>query len=179
MNILFIIPSPNSYDEVDEWLTKKSIKRYIPEYQCSLGILELASYLRKHIDPINIKVIDVAKNLKKLSENYENVPTMNYEDFLKREINNIDFEPDIIGFSILFSSSYNGTVKLMEIAKNRWVNSTIICGGNHATNWHENLLKIKEVDYVIRGEAELTFTEFVKNRITNDKKRLKELLIER
>ena len=99
MNILFIVPCPSAYIEVDEWLQKQSIKR-IPVRQCSLGVLELISYLEKHVDGLNIRFVDITKALMEIKDNYESTPAMTYSKFITQEVDKIDFTPDIIGLSI-------------------------------------------------------------------------------
>ena len=67
-NILFLVPSPVAYIEIDEWLLKKSIKR-VPNRQCSLGVLELIAYLKKHVEGLNIQFYDMAKGLMEIKNN--------------------------------------------------------------------------------------------------------------
>ncbi len=162
MNILFIAPSPMPYHEADNWLLKKSIKR-IPQIAINLGVIELSSYLRDNVDSVSIKILDVARDLAVVIDIYDGYAKKSYYEFLNDEINSVEFKPDIVGVSIMFSTSYKSALCLIDLAKQRWSGASIICGGNNATNDYRKLLNNKNVDYVVRGEAEISFTKLVNN----------------
>lgn len=160
MNILFINPSPMPYREQAVFLDKSSILRH-PSFTMPVGLIDLSAYLREQVNGIDIKILDVSKDLYNFYLDYENTPPMSVESFIDLELDKVDFTPDIVGISILFSSSHISSMKIIDKAKQRWSESTIICGGNHATNCVAVLLSNPNVDYVLRGEGEITFTEFV------------------
>lgn len=161
VNLLFINPCGLPSDEQRAFLDKSSILR-VPDYSMPIGIIDLSAYLREHIDNLNIKILDVGKDLNQIYLHRDETPPMTLEEFIKKELDSIDFKPDIIGVSILFSASHNSSFMFIEEAKKRWKDATVICGGNHATNLVPILLKNNNIDYVLRGEGEIPFTEFIK-----------------
>ena len=38
---------------------------------------------------------------------------------------------------------------------------TTIIGGAHATNYHQNVIQFREIDYLFRGESDLAFKTFL------------------
>jgi len=165
LNILFINPSSMPSNEQKAFLDKSSILR-VPSFSMPIGLMDLSAYLRKNTDDINITILDIGKDLFKIYENIESTPPMTLRDFIECELNTIDFEPDIIGISILLSTSHNSSILIADMARKKWNDAIITCGGNHATNYYHNLLKDSNIDYVVRGEGELSFTELV-NKIQN------------
>lgn len=161
INLLFINPSSMPAREQEDFLNKTSILR-VPDFSMPIGLLDLAAYLRKHVDSINIKILDIGKDLHKIYLNRDTLPAMSLDSFIESELNSVDFKPDIVGVSILFSSSHNSSERIINQVKKRWNDSVIICGGNHATNNVDNLLTNPNIGYVLRGEGEISFTEFVR-----------------
>jgi len=160
-NILFINPSSMPANEQEAFLNKTSILR-VPSFSMPLGILEIVAYLQEHLDNINIKIVDMGKDLYKTYLEREQTPAMSLESFIELGLDSVDFQPDIVGISILFSSSHSSSKIIINKVKERWNDVVIICGGNHATNMVDNLLANPNIDYVLRGEGELSFTEFVR-----------------
>ncbi|GAH11882.1 unnamed protein product, partial [marine sediment metagenome] len=69
--------------------------------------------------------------------------------------------PDILGFSILITSSLVGPT-IAEKIKNRNPNITIVFGNFHATFNAERILeKYPYVDFIVRGEGEQTCVDLV------------------
>ncbi len=109
-----------------------------------LGVLYLASVLDR--EGIEVQVVDQAGEWLTDSALIEKV---------KR------FNPDIVGFSTLTA---NGVVAARQAAKlKEWnPNLRIVFGGYHATiNGHRVLGKYSFIDYVIRGEGEISLPVFV------------------
>lgn len=167
INILFINPSSMPAREQRDFLNKSSILR-LPDFSMPIGLLDLATYLKKSIENINIKILDIGKDLYKIYLNRSHTLAMSLDSFIELELDSVDFKPDIIGVSILFSSSHNSSEIIINQAKKRWNNAKIICGGNHATNNVDNLLTNKNIDYVLRGEGEISFAEFVRKFRSDD-----------
>jgi anaerobic magnesium-protoporphyrin IX monomethyl ester cyclase len=71
-----------------------------------------------------------------------------------------DFNPDIVGVSASMQT-YKEGIQAVRVAKS--VNKEIITvmGGAHPSIFAEQVMKDEHVDYVFRGEAELSFSEFL------------------
>ena len=162
IKILFVVPSSMPADEQETFLNKTSILR-VPIFSMPLGVLDLAAYLRKNLSNIEIKILDLGKDLYKIYQNHEKIPSMSVDEFISSELDSVDFKPDIVGISILFSSAHHTSMKIAQASKQKWPESKFICGGNHSTNYFTHLLKNENVDYVLRGEGELSFSQFISN----------------
>lgn len=128
-----------------------------------IGLMDISAYLRENLMDINISILDIGKDLFRRYEESENTPPVTLEEFIEMELDTVDFKPDIAGISILFSTAHKSSILIARAVKKRWINAIVVCGGNHATNFYRNLLVNHDIDYIVRGEAELSFTEFVKN----------------
>ena len=162
MNILFINPSSMPYRELCDFLTKKSILRN-PSFTMPIGLIDLSAYIRDRHSDIYIEILDIGKDLHKIYLKQKDRPSLTFESFIQEELNSITFIPDIIGISVSFSTSHLSSIKIIETAKLRWKQSIVLCGGNHATNCTDILIEEKSIDYVVRGEGEISFTEFLEN----------------
>jgi len=150
-------------------LDKSSILR-VPLVSMPIGLIEISAYLREKCKDVEIQILDMSKDLLKFYKNRENLSPTTLSSFIASELDSVDFKPDIVGISILFSTAHNVSILTAEMAKRKWGNAIVVCGGNHATNCYRNLLTNSNIDFVVRGEGELSFTEFVKKLQNNEKK---------
>lgn len=149
------------YREQAAFLNKYSILRN-PSFSMPIGLIDLSAYLRIQIKEIDIKILDIGKDLYKVYMNRETTPPMSVESFIDSELDTIDFKPDIVGISILFSTAHITSMKIADKVKKRWDKAIVVCGGNHATNCVQSLLSNPNIDYVLRGEGEIPSSEFIK-----------------
>ncbi len=106
------------------------------------GLEYIASYMEDVLDEVNI--IDLEMEQKPILKTTEM-----YLDELK---------PDLIGIS-MSSTEHTEGLKIAELAKNRGI-STVL-GGYHPTAIPDELLSHPYVDFVVRGEGEITMKELV------------------
>ena len=136
MKVLFIEP-PREY-----WFV---MGEYLPP---PLGLLQLAAYLENKVETADIEVVDCTAQNLSWSE-------------LKRMIE--AFHPDVVAASAYATCNVYLVVRTLEIAKS--VNSGIltVTGGQHFTATAQDSLETyPEIDVIVRGEGEETFTELVK-----------------
>ncbi|PCI42443.1 MAG: hypothetical protein COB46_00205 [Rhodospirillaceae bacterium] len=128
-------------------------------YGLPLGLLYVSSFLKKNCENVGkIGLIDYQTEMIG-ADDYKDV-----DEFIdKCALKNIDFKPDIVGFSVMFSSTHHFLVRCVERLKVIWPDAVFVIGGIHATNFSEVLLKKEAIDYVIRGEGEQAFKEFLDN----------------
>lgn len=167
INVLLINPNSMPSREQRAFLDKTSILR-VPDFSMPIGLLDIAAYLRDRFTDINIKILDIGKDLHEKYLNYRSFRPMTLEEFIRSELDQVDFQPDLVGLSILFSTSHLSSKIIIGLTKEKWKKTVIVCGGNHASNCYENLLNNPEIDYVIRGEGELSFSELIKNIINRN-----------
>ncbi|HSE84659.1 MAG TPA: radical SAM protein [Candidatus Binatia bacterium] len=71
-----------------------------------------------------------------------------------------EIRPDVVGISSLFTPYYREVLDIAARVKKR-LSVPVIVGGSHASAVPESLLSSPNVDYVIRGEGEKAFVEFL------------------
>ena len=74
---------------------------------------------------------------------------------------------DIIGISCNFTNAAPYCMRYAKDIKLKYPNTIIIAGGNHATLVPEDLL-FNGYDYVVRGEGEVTFKEFLQRLLNGE-----------
>jgi radical SAM superfamily enzyme YgiQ (UPF0313 family) len=80
----------------------------------------------------------------------------------QRSIELIDPETDIIGVSIMFSQEWPQVRDYINRIRRAFPHAKIIVGGEHPTAMSEYTLRdCPDIDYVVRGEGELTLLEVV------------------
>jgi len=150
-----ILINPLTYDSVKNFI-KDGVKRKLNADEClSLGYL--SAFIKQNIKDVNIKIYD--HHVSCLKYIYENkyIDEKIIWDLLKEEINN--FKPEIIGCSGLYEYSAQPFHETLRIVKE--VNPKIITvvGGIYPTTCEMN---DKNIDYVIKGEAEIKFCALIK-----------------
>ena len=113
-----------------------------------LSLCYLAAVLREEIKDINVKILD------------SDILNLQHEDVLKY-INS--YEPEIIGITGVTSTFYL-TKELAELIKKRFPNIKIVIGGPHASALPVETMESKCFDYLVYGEGEYTFLDFVKGK---------------
>ena len=109
------------------------------------GILTLAAYLEANIQNAEIEVIDCQAE------------EMNWEKLGKRMES---FQPDLVAPSGLGTCNAYNVLQTVNLAKQVSPSAKTIVGGQHFTALADETLRTQpNVDFVIRGEGEKTFTE--------------------
>jgi radical SAM superfamily enzyme YgiQ (UPF0313 family) len=153
-NILFInLPSIPYVSIIESFHNNNKIMQ---DSVLPLGILYCSSYLKKYGHPGKVGLIDYSRHIANVG---------NFRDFnefvVKIAENHKGFDADIIAFSLIYSISHLFYLKCLDVVKSFWPDATIVVGGTHAHNCAKHLLERKEADYVVKGEGELSFCDFV------------------
>jgi anaerobic magnesium-protoporphyrin IX monomethyl ester cyclase len=118
--------------------------KYIPP---PFGLLCLASYLEQENPDANINLIDCQS---------EGLDWDSLEDRLS------EIQPDIVAPSSLATANAYYSLRVCQIVKQLNPEIKTVLGGQHFTALaDETLSKYPEVDFIIRGEGEKTFSELV------------------
>jgi len=80
--------------------------------------------------------------------------------FEEIEANIEEVNPDVVGISSLFTPYYREALEVAARVKKR-LDVPVVMGGSHASAAVESLLASANVDFVIRGEGERAFVEFL------------------
>ena len=170
-SILFVNLPTMTYTEMENKLRKvsKPDNQFIyPTKAIPINILYLSSYLKEQFGTsLNQSIADYADMVETL-DNYDSV-----DDFIlsiaKKSINN---QPDIVAISLMFMLAYKFFKNIVRIYRSFWPNSTFVVGGIHATNTAKHILQTTDIDYVFRGEGEVSFAKFVRNYIDGQKQNI-------
>lgn len=81
-------------------------------------------------------------------------------DEIESEI--VELKPDVVGISSLFTPYFREVLEIAARVKQR-SRAIVVVGGSHASAVPESLLASPNVDYVIRGEGEKPFVEFLRH----------------
>lgn len=73
------------------------------------------------------------------------------------------FQPDVVGISDLFSSGFREALQICSLVKNISPEIITVMGGPHPSALPEQVLGYKEVDFVVLGEGEYSFKEFLRS----------------
>ncbi len=127
----------------------------VPSYPVHL--IELASYVKAHGFE-DIYVIDL---------NLETYHTLDPDEKFRQAVSLIaELDPDIIGFSCM-TIQVPACIKLSRMLR-RFTSSTIVLGGIHATQRYDQMFDLCEVDFIVRGEGEVTFVELLRELNAKD-----------
>lgn len=114
-----------------------------------IGFGYLAAYLKSRIEDIDLSILDCLK------EKYDHEK---FKEYIKKE------KPNVVGITA-FTMEINSAVKCCKIIKEIDSNIKTVIGGPHVSNFPESVLCDKNVDFIMRGEAEIGFYELIKELI--------------
>ena len=136
MKVLFVEPPKDVWFVMGEYLP--------PPY----GIIQLATYLEKHVSDVQLEVLDC---------NAEKVDWKNMEQRMA------DSKPDVVACASLATCNTYAVAKTLETAKRVVPSVSTVAGGQHFTATAQgSLQQFPEIDVIVRGEGEQTFAELVK-----------------
>lgn len=129
-------------------------EKYLP-----LGLLYLSSSLKKSGHEVLLTDVNNFQTSTFLEDKTFDLNGY-YEAMIKKEIS--DFSPDLIGISVHFSGRFRPAIELARLVKRDFADVSIIMGGIHPTIFPEEILKEYScVDFILRGEGEITLTDLV------------------
>ena len=147
-----------------------------------IGLCYLKAAVNTHLPGIDIivkdyhsgfgrKTVAIPKELRYLTDYYgvaDKSPFSTFHryyhfgksfDDIEKEIARL--KPDIAGISSLFTPYFRDALAVAARVK-KASNAIVVMGGSHASAVPESLLASAHVDYVIRGEGERPFVEFLR-----------------
>ncbi|MBU0951914.1 MAG: B12-binding domain-containing radical SAM protein [Elusimicrobia bacterium] len=139
MNILFLNPP--------FLLTQDSPYSKTGAILPALGILYVASYLRKYHPEHKIQVFD--------GPAYK----LTIESF-KDKLN--EYNPDVVGITI-YTTTFPVVMETIKIAREKFPKALIVAGGPHASIFPEECINLANADIVVLGEGEKTFTSLIEH----------------
>ncbi|MBI4845877.1 MAG: cobalamin B12-binding domain-containing protein [Candidatus Omnitrophica bacterium] len=123
-----------------------------------LGIAYLAAVI-KH--DYQVKLLDAALEgygqEKKITRDFF-VYGLNVSEIIGR-IN--EFQPDVVGISCLFSSQFAVVSEIFKAIKDFSKEIITVCGGAHPTFLPQECMASGNIDFIVRGEAEITLKKLL------------------
>ncbi len=115
------------------------------------GIIQLGAYLERELPSVEVTVLDC------------NAKQVGWEE-LGRRIESA--EPDVVASSSLATCNTYETARTLQLVKSVAPDAFTVTGGIHFSSLsRESMEAFPEIDAVVRGEGEVTFTELVRSRI--------------
>ena len=163
INILFII---TPFFDIRNYLSAE-LKSRAPIFTVPYGVLSLAAYAKAHSkNDIVTKVIDLNVKAFQLCKDTESLES-DINNHIVNEI--IQFQPDVVGLSALFNTSYPYLHHIAETIKNINPNSILVVGGGLATNMFSEILnRVPYIDAACYGEGEIPLCELLDAEDRND-----------
>jgi radical SAM superfamily enzyme YgiQ (UPF0313 family) len=148
-----------------------------------IGLAYLKAAVRKYLPDIDIVIKDyhrgcgrrtiaIPEELRYLTDYYsaaDKSPFSTFHQFYhfgkafdEIEAQIADLKPDVVGISSLFTPYYREALEIAARVKHRTA-AIVVMGGSHASAAPESLLASPHVDFVIRGEGEKGFVEFLRH----------------
>ena len=146
-----------------------------------IGLCYLKAAVRTYLPDVNViikdyhsgcgrRTVEVPKELRYLADYYPTADKSPFSTFHQyyhfgKPFDEIEVEiaairPDVVGISSLFTPYYREVLEIAARVKKK-LNVPVVVGGSHASAVPESLLSSPNVDYVIRGEGEKPFVEFL------------------
>ena len=148
-----------------------------------IGLAYLKAAIAKHLPDIEViikdyhggcgrKTVAIPKELRYLSEYYpvaDKSPFSTFhqyyhfgKSFDEIEVEIAALKPEVVGISSLFTPYFREALEVAARVKKQ-TSAIVVMGGSHASAAPESLLSSPHVDYVIRGEGEKPFVEFLRS----------------
>lgn len=137
MKVLLINPYTHDAKLHRQWIKIAAITE-------PLGLCYLASYLR--MNGFDTAILDCYAN------------NITLDEIVKRTLL---MRPDLIGITCT-TPSFGVVAKIAEAIKERIRDIPIVVGGSHPTIQPDEILRMKCIDYVVRGEGEVTLLDLVR-----------------
>ena len=147
-----------------------------------IGLCYLKAAVRKHLPDLDVIIKDyhggcgrrtvaIPNELQYLTDYYpvaDKSPFSTFHQYYHfgKSFDEIEAEiaeipSDVVGISSLFTPYYREVLEVAARVKKK-LNVPVVVGGSHASAVPESLLSSPNVDYVIRGEGEKAFVEFLR-----------------
>lgn len=154
-NLLFIHPLSLPFDQVQDAL--RGEESAFQDVVLPMGILYLSACLKREGQVGRVGCLDYALHANRLPG------AGSLEAFLLDLVESeVDFEPDVVAFSINISTAHHFLLAAAQVLRARWPRARVVAGGVHVTNYAAELLAEPAIDVVFRGEGEFALCDYVR-----------------
>ena len=130
----------------------------VPPVTQPLGLAYLAAYLEREGHEVMILDSRGGKEDTTQTSTYSRFGLSDDKILTKIQ----SYSPEIIGISNMFTAYSGDPHRIAELIKKKWPEIPIVFGGSHPSEFPELVMKDKNVDMVVKGEGEKTFSELLK-----------------
>ena len=131
----------------------------VPPVVQPLGLAYLAAWLEK--DGHEVSILDGRGSRDDKTQIGNSIRYGLSDEKILREID--DYSPDIIGISNMWTAYSGDPHRIAKSIKEKYPSLKIIFGGSHPSEFPELVLKDQNVDLVVAGEGEITFSKILRN----------------
>ena len=131
----------------------------VPPVVQPLGLAYLAAWLEK--DGHEVSILDGRGSRDDKTQIGSSIRYGLSDEKILREID--DYSPDIIGISNMWTAYSGDPHRIAKSIKEKYPSLKIIFGGSHPSEFPELVLKDQNVDLVVAGEGEITFSKILCN----------------
>lgn len=137
-----------------------------------LGPLSISSYVKSQLgaDKVQVRVLDLNVSLN-LVQRWE-WDTNSFADYIRHELETgcdrvtgerwLDFNPNMIGVSVLFSPSYDNFLDILRVSRKIFPKAMLMGGGGVPTIAYDKVFDdCPEIDVIGFGESEKPFVELL------------------
>ncbi|MBU0778071.1 MAG: radical SAM protein [Parcubacteria group bacterium] len=156
--ILFVIPP---YFSINDY-TGSSIMTALPAFTIPYGILSIDAFIKGNVRNIKVETCLLDLNIEALKiikqrRKYNDTDLLN---ILKDKV--CEYQPNIVGISALFNTSYNYFAPISTIVKEQVDSAWVVAGGGLPTNLYKKILEeCPHIDAVCYGEGEISMRDLV------------------
>jgi anaerobic magnesium-protoporphyrin IX monomethyl ester cyclase len=147
--LLFIVPMHITFESfMNPAHNSRSFKKKNGQYYNSLstdlplGPISMSAYLKKFMD-IEVKLLDFNAEINLLDD----FPYANFYECCRDLVQRLDFSPDIVGISSLFSPSFFNFMDCGKVARELFPEALVIGGGNIPTNSYKHIFNDLGCDF--------------------------------
>ncbi len=161
LNVLLI--NPICLSSISEFVKEVRIRKINADEPLGLGYI--SAWIKKTLSEINIEIYDHHIECLRIAYENDGISEEQIIECLKKKI--LAFIPDIVGISALYHFNAEFAHLTAKITKEIDKKITVIMGGIYPTSSPKEVLKDKNIDFIIPGEAEIAFQEFLEYQLKN------------
>ncbi len=128
-----------------------------------IQLTTIAGSVLKKVKDVEVDILDLELDIRKFFIENKESPLSPRELMKKKIVDKMDeFQPDLVGMTVVFSPSHNNTLDIADIVKEKNPSTQVVCGGIHATFAYQRILeKCLNMDFIFLYEGDNTFPLFL------------------
>lgn len=158
MKVLFVIPP---YFNIDDFINKHRAN-VLPAFTIPYGILSLEAYLKvKCNKTVEVSILDLNVPLKEIVEDALQDNVLEFLTEIVR-LRSKEFNPDLVGISALFNSSFRYVEDIAKTIKDIDQNTPVVAGGGLPSAAFVKMLDFcPSIDAICKGEGEMPLAALI------------------